>query len=133
MSGYTQLTQEERYQIYILKRDNCNQTQIAELLGRDKSTISRELNRNQGLRGYRPKQAHNLALARRYAASSEKISPDQYRLFDEAEADTGAEPEAEEITVPGQIRVQIYIVFGSNFGANAHHTPLWRPCSRCMT
>ena len=27
----------------------------------------------------------NLALARRYAASSEKISPDQYRLFDEAE------------------------------------------------
>ncbi len=65
MKGYTQLTREERYQIYILKRDNCNQTQIAELLGRDKSTISRELNRNQGLRGYRPKQAHNLALARR--------------------------------------------------------------------
>lgn len=29
----------------------------------------------------------NLALARRYAASSEKISPDQIRLFDEAEVD----------------------------------------------
>ena len=26
----------------------------------------------------------NLALARRYAASSEKLSPDQIRLFDEA-------------------------------------------------
>jgi len=46
----------------------------------------------------------NLALARRYAASSEKLSPDQYRLFDEAEADTGAEPEAEEITVPAHTR-----------------------------
>ncbi len=46
----------------------------------------------------------NLALARRYAASSEKISPDQYRLFDEAEAETEAEPEAEEITIPAHTR-----------------------------
>jgi len=46
----------------------------------------------------------NLALARRYAASSEKISPDQYRLFDEAEADTEEEPEDDEITVPAHTR-----------------------------
>jgi transposase len=46
----------------------------------------------------------NLALARRYAASSEKLSPDQYRLFDEAESDTEAEPEADEITVPAHTR-----------------------------
>ena len=32
----------------------------------------------------------NLALAKRYAASSEKISPDQVCLFDEAEADVPA-------------------------------------------
>ena len=31
----------------------------------DKSTISRELKRNQGQRGYRPKQAHGLAMSRR--------------------------------------------------------------------
>ena len=31
----------------------------------------------------------NLALARRYAASSEKIAPGQLRLFDEAESDAG--------------------------------------------
>ena len=30
----------------------------------------------------------NLALAKRYAASSEKIAPDQLRLFDEAEVDS---------------------------------------------
>lgn len=39
-------------------------TQIAELLGRHKSTISRELRRNKGFRGYRPKQACELALKR---------------------------------------------------------------------
>ena len=35
----------------------------------------------------------NLALARRYAASSEKISPDQIQLFDEAELDAVSENE----------------------------------------
>jgi len=35
----------------------------------------------------------NLALARRYAASSEKIVPDQIRLFDEAEVDAEAQAE----------------------------------------
>jgi transposase len=44
----------------------------------------------------------NLALARRYAASSEKLSPDQIRLFDEAEAEAqaAAPTEDETITIP---------------------------------
>ena len=46
----------------------------------------------------------NLALARRYAASSEKISPDQYRLFDEAETDTEVEWEDDKIIVPAHSR-----------------------------
>ena len=50
----------------------------------------------------------NLALARRYAASSEKLSPDQIRLFDEAEADAamGGEDDAhdEAIAVPTHTR-----------------------------
>ena len=51
----------------------------------------------------------NLALARRYAASSEKLSPDQIRLFDEAEQgivdETEMEMETEErITVPAHTR-----------------------------
>lgn len=46
----------------------------------------------------------NLALARRYAASSEKISPDQYRLFDEAETDVEVVPESDEVTVPTHTR-----------------------------
>ena len=41
-----------------------NITQIARLLGRDKSTISRELRRNAGCRGYKAKQACELACKR---------------------------------------------------------------------
>ena len=41
-----------------------NITQIAQLLGRDKSTISRELRRNAGRRGYKAKQACELACKR---------------------------------------------------------------------
>ncbi|HCP32521.1 TPA: IS30 family transposase [Candidatus Acetothermia bacterium] len=37
------------------------------MLGRHKSTISREVSRNRGMRGYRPRQAHRLALERRKA------------------------------------------------------------------
>jgi transposase len=47
----------------------------------------------------------NLALARRYAASSEKISPDQVRLFDEAEAAAEAADDGEleeRVTVVGE-------------------------------
>lgn len=48
----------------------------------------------------------NLALARRYAASSEKRSPDQICLFDEAEVaiDTAEEDTEDVITVPAHTR-----------------------------
>lgn len=58
---YQHLSQEERYQIYILMKDGKTQSQIATLLNRHKSTISRELARNTGNRGYRPRQACLLA------------------------------------------------------------------------
>jgi transposase, IS30 family len=41
-----------------------SQSAIAAYLGKDKSTISRELKRNTGLRGYRPKQAQEKASLR---------------------------------------------------------------------
>ena len=60
-----QLTLVQRYQIAILRKAGHNQTQIARHLGVHKSTISRELGRNLGKRGYRPKQTRRLADARR--------------------------------------------------------------------
>ena len=65
MRGYTQLTQDERYQIYALRKAGHSQKEIAEVLRRNPSTISRELGRNKGLKGYRPEQAHRLAQNRK--------------------------------------------------------------------
>ena len=63
--NYTHLTREERYQIYALKKAGHKQSEIAIVVKRSPSTISRELSRNTGGRGYRPKQAHRLAWERR--------------------------------------------------------------------
>ena len=62
--NYKHLSQTERYQIYALMKAGHDQTQIARLLDRSKSTISRELVRNRGSKGYRPKQACELAHSR---------------------------------------------------------------------
>lgn len=77
MRNYTQLTEIERYQIAVLfKRGDC-QKEIAEALGRSPSTISRELRRNRGFRGYRPKQAHGFAVQRRREARKrQKLTPE---------------------------------------------------------
>jgi IS30 family transposase len=63
--NYTQITREERYQISALQKAGLNQNEIANVLNRSPSTISRELNRNRGKRGYRPKQAHYKSEERR--------------------------------------------------------------------
>ena len=65
MQHYTQLTSEQRYQIYALLKAEHTQKEIAKILRVHKSTISRELRRNTGGRGYRPTQAHKFALQRR--------------------------------------------------------------------
>jgi len=65
---YHQLTENERYQIYALNKAGHHQQDIATLLQRSASTISRELQRNKGLRGYRPGQAQRLSDNRRSRA-----------------------------------------------------------------
>ena len=65
MGTYHQLTEYQRYQIYALKKAGHDQQCIAATVAVSPSTISRELRRNQGQRGYRPGQAHHKALARR--------------------------------------------------------------------
>ena len=68
--AYQQLTQDQRYQIYAFLKAEFPQSQIARELGVDPSTISRELKRNRGQRGYRPKQAQQLADSRRQAKAN---------------------------------------------------------------
>lgn len=72
--SYTQLTREQRYQIYALQKAGHTQTAMAAIVGVHKSSISRELRRNRGRRGYRPGQAQELAEARQRAAHRPRIS-----------------------------------------------------------
>src|SRR5215210_490005 len=72
--NYSQLTRERRYQIYALKKAGQNQTQIALIIGCHKSTISRELRRNCGQKGYRPHQADELAFDRQCDAYRARIT-----------------------------------------------------------
>ncbi len=70
MQGYQQLTSEQRYQISGLRKAGLKPAQIADEVGVDKSTISCELRRNQGQRGWRPQQAQALRDARRQACTN---------------------------------------------------------------
>lgn len=78
---YKQLTENERYQIYAMKKAGHTQGDIATLLGRSPSTLSRELRRNQGLRGYRPAQAQRLANSRRCKAHKACKVTDEVRSW----------------------------------------------------
>ena len=83
--GYLHLTCEQRCQIYALLQSGHSQAHIARQIGVDPSTISRELVRNTGARGYRFKQAHEKASQRRKKASDKprKMTPDLVELIEE--------------------------------------------------
>jgi len=79
------LTLEERQFLYRMKKEDASKSEIARLMGRDRSTIYRELKRNTGGRGYRPKQAQRLAEERRTACRrSRKLdAPEVHRYVRE--------------------------------------------------
>ena len=84
MRTYQHLTSEQRYQISALKKIGCGPTEIAKELEVHRSTISRELSRNTGERGYRPKQANEKACERRAkAAHSGRISAETWHVVEE--------------------------------------------------
>ena len=66
MKHYSQLTLEQRYIIYSMLKIGLTQSKIAEVIGIHKSTVSRELKRNRGGRGYRPKQANVFSEGRKH-------------------------------------------------------------------
>ena len=62
--GYRRVTSEDRLRIKDGLDAGLSKTKLADKLGFHKSTIGREISRNKGLRGYRPKQAQAWAAAR---------------------------------------------------------------------
>jgi IS30 family transposase len=67
MNSKSHLTQDERYRIGAYSASGSKPAEIARLLGRDRSTIGRELRRNATTHdgAYRPEKAHSYATARK--------------------------------------------------------------------
>lgn len=78
--AYKQLSLEERHYINVEHKKGTFQKDIAAALNRSPSTLSRELSRNMGMRGYRYKQANNKAAIRH------KEKPKAMKLKDEVKA-----------------------------------------------
>jgi IS30 family transposase len=81
--AYTQLTREQRYQIYILRKAGHYQNFIAKEIGVHPSTVSRELKRGRGQRNYRPKQADELASARKQKRYRARIAAATWDLIEQ--------------------------------------------------
>jgi IS30 family transposase len=73
---YKRVTAEERGLIYRWRKEGHAQREIARRLDRDVSCICRELGRNKGNRGYRPKQAHEKAQAQAKRAGPRRFTDD---------------------------------------------------------
>ncbi len=78
--GYRHLTHEERCRIGALKESGLSDGAVAARLGRDRTSVWRELRRNGGGGGYSPGEAQGRAEARRSAASSvpRRMTPDRW-------------------------------------------------------
>ncbi len=80
---YQQLTYEQRCQISVLKKSNFSQREIASAIGTSQSSISRELARNTGKKGYRHKQAQEKSDKRRAdAAKPTKMTQEMISLIE---------------------------------------------------
>jgi len=83
---YRQLTSEERYMLATLRKQGCNQSQIARLLGRHRSTICRELRRNCSHSDgrYRASTAQERTNGRRSRSRrNQRFSQQQFALVDQ--------------------------------------------------
>jgi transposase, IS30 family len=84
-SGYQHLTLERRSQINALLSNGFLQFEIANSLKVSASTISREVRRNKGERGYQYQQANKMATERRYTASNQptRMTPEVIKIVEE--------------------------------------------------
>ena len=78
--SYKQLTEGQRYQIEALLREGFSQSYIAIQIGKNKSSVSREIRRNVTETGYGAETAHKMTMERHLRKSKRGI-PDKTRFF----------------------------------------------------
>ena len=91
--AYMRVTAEERVLIYRWLQEGLRQNEISTRLKRDPGSISREIKRNTGRRGYRPKQAHEKAQAQAKRPGARRFTED-VRADAETQLKAGWAPES---------------------------------------
>jgi IS30 family transposase len=89
---YKRMTEEERMCIYRWRQEGRSMSEMARLLDRASSTVSREIGRNVGERNYRPKQAQEKAEERARRPGIRRFT-EVVRLDAEAKIRDGWTPE----------------------------------------
>ena len=84
MTRYRQLTSGERHELSALRKQGYRPAEIARALGRDRSTVCREVERNSKKDGgYRPSTADDLARWRRSRSRrNQRISEEDWRVVE---------------------------------------------------
>lgn len=105
--AFKHLSPEERHYIEIELRKGTSQNKIAESLGRSQGALSREINRNKGLRGYRHQQAHRKAQQRhKEKPKAVKLTEDiKRRIAQDIRADWSPEQVAGRLEKEGIIKL----------------------------
>ncbi len=128
MQHYKQLASEQRYQISGLKKAGLKQSQIAGEVGVDKSTISRELRRNKGQRGWRPKQAQELRDERRRDCTNAKRFTQEDWNGVEAliQQDMSPDQAAERLALEGGLRISHETIYQRIYTDKRGGGKLWQ-------
>jgi len=128
MKHYKQLTREQRYQISGLKKAGLNQSRIADEVGVNKSTISRELRRNKGRRGWHPKQAQELRDGRREkCANARRLSMLEWAEVERLiRQDMSPEQASQRLTLEGGLRISHESIYLHIYADKRRGGDLWR-------
>ncbi|MBT5804688.1 MAG: helix-turn-helix domain-containing protein [Gemmatimonadetes bacterium] len=93
MKEYTQLTQPQKYEISALHKVGQGPTQIARIVGVHRTTISRELKRNQSPNGYYIlKRLINVAKNGEQTVFAHSSGPDAVAVWSKANCVTSGAP-----------------------------------------
>ena len=132
MKHYKQLTGEQRYQISGLKKAGFSQSQTADEVGVNKSTISRELRRNKGQRGWRPRQAQESRDERRHkCANARRLSlPDWAEVERLIRLYMSPEQAAQRLALEGGLQISHETIYLHIYADKRQGGDLWRHTGR---
>lgn len=128
MQHYKQLTSEQRCQISGLLKAGFKPTHIANEVGINKTTISRELKRNRGQRGWRPKQAQALRDERCKACSNAKrfTQEDWKRVESLIQQDMSLDQAAERLALEGGLQISHETIYQHIYADKHRGGSLWQ-------